>query len=294
MMVKQLFIFLLFATVCISASAQSILRGTVTDSVQKERLPMVNVALYKKGVLKAAGQTDFDGLYRITEIDAGTYDVEFSMVGYAKFRHAQLQILGGQSLSLNVEMKEDTIMSIYVLETKKIPIVNIDQTSCGHEFVSKATVADSIWLSRRCRMGLGCMLSAGVTVDKDGNTLMRGSRSEGIIFFGYDSIRISNVIPTSEIEKEVHLERKNSVIMAEMRLNVRLSPNPATTTLHLELKKEIESLQITNVQGQLMGNWTNLKMGTLQVDVSTWTNGVYFATFKQGNTVLTEKFSVIH
>jgi hypothetical protein len=262
MMAKQLFIFGLFATVCISASAQAILTGTVMDSVHKEPLPFANVALYKNGILKAGGQTDFDGIYRITEIDAGYYDVEFTYIGYEKFRHTWLQISAGQSLSLNAELKEDTIKKVvYCVFGKKIPIVKIDQMTQNCWIITNKLL-DSLPIQFFCGL---------VAVPKDSNILSKASE-----------------MPIAEIENEVQTEFKMECA------KVQLSPNPATTTLHLELKKEMESLHITNAQGQLMGNWTDLKQGTLQIEVNTWTNGLYFATFKQGNTVLTEKFSVMH
>jgi CarboxypepD_reg-like domain/TonB-dependent Receptor Plug Domain len=198
MMKKQLLTFALVLAAGSMLSAQSILMGKVTESEKKEPLAVVNVVLYQNGVFKAGGQTDFDGLYRITELDAGTYDVEFSLVGYSKLRQTGFHVNAGQTLKLDVEMSNDAkLIDVVTITEAKIPIVKIDQTSQGMELTSKQLQH----LPTKDLAGI-VGLSAGVTVDKNGNTSVRGSRPDATAFY-IDGIRSSspNAVPVSELEQ---------------------------------------------------------------------------------------------
>jgi hypothetical protein len=80
---------------------------------------------------------------------------------------------------------------------------------------------------------------------------------------------------------------------APLDASFKLSPTPASSTIYVDMKNDIESLRITNVHGQIMEDLYDLKTGTKEIAVSTWASGVYYATVKQGNKVSTKKFSVI-
>ncbi|MEO0041288.1 MAG: hypothetical protein RL329_736, partial [Bacteroidota bacterium] len=201
-MKKQLLTFSLVLTAwavqITGLSAQSILTGKVTEASKKESLPFANVILLKNGVQKAGGQTDFDGQYRITEIEPGVYDVEFSLVGYTKLRQTNFHVNAGQTLQLNAELNEDAkMLGEFVITEAKIPIVKIDQTSQGMELTSKQIQN----LPTKDLNGI-VGLSAGVTVDREGKTSMRGSRPDGTAFY-IDGVRATSTsaIPVSELEQ---------------------------------------------------------------------------------------------
>lgn len=73
----------------------------------------------------------------------------------------------------------------------------------------------------------------------------------------------------------------------------QLTPIPASTVIYIEMKKEVESLRITNVHGQVMEDFYDVKVGTKEIAVNTWASGVYYATSKQDGKVSTKKFSII-
>lgn len=58
------------------------LRGMVRDAETGEPLAFVNVVLFRNGQEVTGVNTDFDGNYTIKPVEAGTYDVLFSYVGY--------------------------------------------------------------------------------------------------------------------------------------------------------------------------------------------------------------------
>lgn len=65
-----------------AAGQDAVLRGFVTDESTGQSLPNANVMLHEAGVIMAATVTDEDGFYQIQRIDAGTYALRVSFVGY--------------------------------------------------------------------------------------------------------------------------------------------------------------------------------------------------------------------
>jgi CarboxypepD_reg-like domain len=127
-MVKQLRVFWLLTMACTLASAQSILSGKVTDAMNHEPLPFVNVLLSKNGVPKLGIQSDFDGQYRLVAMEAGIYDIEFSLISYHKCFRQQVHLIDNQSISLDIELKDDTAAA-YSIRVGKIPMVHVSNTS---------------------------------------------------------------------------------------------------------------------------------------------------------------------
>ena len=62
-----------------AATAQTSLRGKVFEKETGEPLLFANVALKKDGVFIIGTQTDFDGIYTISNIEPGTYTLEASL-----------------------------------------------------------------------------------------------------------------------------------------------------------------------------------------------------------------------
>ena len=62
---------------------QGTLKGTVTDQKNGEPLIGCNVVLRQNGQIITGARTDFDGVYTIKGVKAGTYSVEFSYIGYS-------------------------------------------------------------------------------------------------------------------------------------------------------------------------------------------------------------------
>jgi hypothetical protein len=76
---KTLIGLLLLATVHLTAQETGSVSGTVTDkSYNNEVLPFANILI--EGTTKGVS-TDFDGLYELTDIEPGTYNIVFSFLG---------------------------------------------------------------------------------------------------------------------------------------------------------------------------------------------------------------------
>ncbi len=87
-----------------AAAKTGIIKGLVTDAMNREVLPSATVAIKNKGwsVL-----TDKDGNYLLHQLPAGTYDLEVSYLGYTpSLKKVTLQ--GGQTITLNVALLAKT------------------------------------------------------------------------------------------------------------------------------------------------------------------------------------------
>ncbi|MCB0669255.1 MAG: carboxypeptidase-like regulatory domain-containing protein, partial [Saprospiraceae bacterium] len=75
-------IYIIFAVICplLSFAQQSTLYGVVTDGGLDEPLPFATVSIEDLGV---GTTSELDGVYRLTKIPPGTYEVTFSYLGYA-------------------------------------------------------------------------------------------------------------------------------------------------------------------------------------------------------------------
>ncbi len=104
------------------------IKGRVLDE-SSEGFPFVNVALYQNENIKGGATTDFDGAFKISNIAAGTYDLEIKFVGYQTYRLEGLHIRGGKLLPLSLiklresgQLMEKPIIYLYPENTQEIEI----------------------------------------------------------------------------------------------------------------------------------------------------------------------------
>ena len=60
-------------------TAQGTIRGTITDGTTGETVPFANVLVVET---QTGTTSDLDGAYEV-RLDAGTYNLEFSFLGYS-------------------------------------------------------------------------------------------------------------------------------------------------------------------------------------------------------------------
>jgi len=93
----------------------SAIHGRVLDENGKP-MPMVNVVV-KTGSSIAGTSSDFDGEYKLKPLDAGTYTVEFSFVGYSVTEvtgvtvyNSQITFLDDVTMLIKPEMKKEVVI----------------------------------------------------------------------------------------------------------------------------------------------------------------------------------------
>ncbi len=108
LMMRRGFYPLYFAIVFVSGiSAQNgVLYGTVTDGGLQEPLAFANVYIAE---MNLGATTDLDGVYRITGIPEGTYQVTFSYLGYESISQ-QIVMQEGARLELDVTLSGSGVL----------------------------------------------------------------------------------------------------------------------------------------------------------------------------------------
>lgn len=195
-MVRHLLFTLTILFIGTLASAQTILAGKVTDADTKEPIILGNVAVYQNGVLKTGQQTDFDGNFRINNLDPGTYVVEFSYVGYQPQKITNVVVFAGKTNALDVEMTAGQQLTTVVVSEHKVPLIEQDNTTQGGTITSK-----EIRNLPTKNINALAASTAGVASIDGGAVNVKGSRSDATNYY-IDGIRVAGaLIPQSEIDQ---------------------------------------------------------------------------------------------
>ena len=125
-----------------AAQEKGSLVGVVRDAKTGEGLPSVNVKIV--GTYYGAA-TDFDGNYRILNIAAGSYTVEFSMIGYTTVQRTGVEVPAGSETRIDLNMAE-TVLSLgqEVLVVGEKPLFNLEETSSKRAVTSEDLKATAV------------------------------------------------------------------------------------------------------------------------------------------------------
>lgn len=143
--------------------------GRITDKANKEGLPGVNIVL--KGTYYGAA-TDFDGNFRIKNINPGTYNIEVSLIGYKTVKFGAINVERAKTTELNVELEESALtlgQEVIIVGTR--PMLDPEETQ------SKRTISkEDIQIARLENISDIVVQQAGV-VKSDNEIHIRGGRS---------------------------------------------------------------------------------------------------------------------
>lgn len=203
---KYIFFFLLFCIFSSISYSQTILQGTVTDSLG-EGIIGATVILFQDDIQVRGVATDFDGNYIINNIVPGTYDLQFAYIGLATQRITGVQVSENQTTRFNVTLEAKTKMidELYIIEYR-IPLVDFDQTSSV-----KTVTSESIANSPITNVAGLAATSSGLTKDANGNISIRGSRGNASNYY-VDGIRVTK---EGLVGKTKRLFRKKDRILVQ-------------------------------------------------------------------------------
>ena len=173
----------------VSVAAQGTLQGTVTEKESGLTAIGASVQVKKGGVLMTGAITDFNGNYSIPDLDAGTYDVEITYVGFANVRTEGVIIYNNKIVKLDAELVSDSeVLEDFIVIGYKVPLIEVDNTTGG-----KTVTAEEI--ANLPGKSIGSIVStvAGVA-SSNGNVNIRGSRSNSTDYY-VDGIRVSGSLP---------------------------------------------------------------------------------------------------
>ncbi|MBI1225148.1 MAG: hypothetical protein GC192_07895 [Bacteroidetes bacterium] len=219
------------APLVLAKPMQTKLEGTLKDADSGEPIVFGTIALYRNGVLKTGTNTDFDGNYSLTEIDPGTYDVEFSTTGYSPMRVTGMEISAGRVNKLEEKLSPGIQLESVVV-TYQRPLIYQDNTTSGNsismarpqaaaprkkskdkvgEVQQKAWVpeTDNVTsggsltseqikaLPTRDVNALSSFTAGAATSDEDGALTIRGSRNSSTNYY-IDGVRVTGALPPKQ------------------------------------------------------------------------------------------------
>ncbi len=198
-MVRYFLLSLTFLLVSTLTIAQTSLQGKVTAGDTGEELISANIVLKKNGVYITGVSTDFNGNYSVN-IDAGTYDVSVSYLGYPDNLVQGVVIKPGQANKLDIVMAEQGIIIDEIVVTEyRVPLIEVDNTTQG-----QTITADEIRNLPTRNVSALASTAAGLSqVDEGGDVTVRGSRADATDYY-IDGVRVrgtGSMIPSSEIDQ---------------------------------------------------------------------------------------------
>jgi hypothetical protein len=144
--------------------AQASLTGTVRDA-SGSVLPGVTVEASSPALIEKtrAVVTDGNGVYRIIELNPGTYSITFSLPGFQTTRREGIQLAGTQVITIPIDLKVGNLQETITV-TGETPVVDVQ--SVRREVVLDSEIIQTVPGART----VGTLLNAtpGLTVDGNG------------------------------------------------------------------------------------------------------------------------------
>jgi hypothetical protein len=253
-MMKKPLLLLFFLFAGLVSYAQVTLSGkTLTD--KGEPVPSVVVTVKKNGVTKTNTLSDFDGLYRITGLDPGNYDIEFSLIGFATAVQKNVSLTNG-IIVVDGKMSDDPkLLNEVIIVEYKVPLVKVDNTTQGGTLTSLQIAKSPI----KDVTSLVGTAAPGVSVSANGNISVRGGRENTTDTY-IDGMRVrgTNSVPANDIEQlEVitgGLEAKyGDVVNGVVNITTKGPANKFTGALELESSKYLDKFGYQFVNANVSG-----------------------------------------
>ena len=173
---RRALIILLLAGLALPALGQGscVIEGRVFDPESGEALPGVNVMI--KGTYYG-GATDLDGRFRLTGMSPGTYDLEFSMIGYKVVLKTNTIVTIAEPAFVEIELEQTTLaLGQEVVVEGERPLLEVDQTAS-----SVRLTADDLKMNIVENVGDVLAEQAGIT-SQDNEIHIRGGRVDESMF----------------------------------------------------------------------------------------------------------------
>lgn len=200
-MLKKLSLCVLVFTTTIVSFGQGLgtLQGKIKDKATGELLPFVNVVVELNGTQKGGGSSDFDGNYKISSIQPGTYTVRASSIGYKQRQIDGVVVKSNQIVFLDIELETgDVVLDEVVVTSYAVPLIDKDGGASGGT-VSRDDIAK---MPGRSATSIAMTVGGVYSSDGSGDLSIRGARSDASYYF-IDGIKVrgGTNLPKSAIEE---------------------------------------------------------------------------------------------
>tara|TARA_B100001250_G_scaffold6926_1_gene5867 strand:- start:874 stop:4650 length:3777 start_codon:yes stop_codon:yes gene_type:complete len=196
---KNIIIFVITFLTSLGLSAQSgSLKGTVSDAMTGETIPMANIVVKSDGVPVIGSASDFDGNFNIKPIEPGRYSVEISFIGYATIIQNNVLISPNKITFSDYQLSPESsvLTEVQVIEYD-VPLIDADKSG------ATKTKEQITALPTRSVQNVAATTAGVYQEDTGGSLNVRGSRSNATSYY-VDGVKIvgsSNVLPQSAIDQ---------------------------------------------------------------------------------------------
>ncbi len=178
--------------------AQTVIVGSVKEKDGGDPVLFANIAVKKGDNLVTGGQTDFDGNYRISNIDPGTYDIEASYVGMQTQKVTGVVVINNKITRVNFNLAAEGVMlKAAEVISYKVPLIDKGSPESGQTITGEA-------IANLPNRGINAIAAttAGIASQDGGKINIKGSRDAQTVYF-LDGIRVTDasLIPSSEIDQ---------------------------------------------------------------------------------------------
>ncbi|MFT3884005.1 MAG: carboxypeptidase regulatory-like domain-containing protein [Flavobacteriales bacterium] len=161
------------------------LQGVIKDKKSGEPLPFVSVVVENRGTRVAGGQSDFDGNFRISPIDPGTYDVTASYVGYQPQKVTGVIVSNGKITFQNFDLNSGVDLQEVEVVRYKVPLIDKDGGASGTT-VTRDQIAK---MPARSATSIATTVAGASTAGTGGGISIRGARSENTYYY-IDGVKV--------------------------------------------------------------------------------------------------------
>lgn len=165
----------------LNAGVQGILEGKVKDKHSNEPLVGVNVVIIGTSIGAA---TNDEGRFMISNIEAGTYSIRFSQVGYQPLIYHQVTIRPDLRTTVNVEMVQSAVELQAIEVTAERPMIEKDVTSTN--FSLGTTQVEHLPIQN-----VGDLVTLFPSVTAEGN--VRGGKTSEVVYL-IDGLPMQDVV----------------------------------------------------------------------------------------------------
>ena len=177
------------------------LKGVVKDGSSGETLPLATVKLLKDGIIVQGTESDYDGVYNFSKIEAGTYALQAEYVGIQTFRVEGIPVRVGKIEIVDLVSPSSgsgEVIDEVVVKKFRIPIIDGTRTGGGQTLSGKD-------VDRMATRDIGTIraATAGVNQADEGEaSSSNGSRSSSNDTY-IDGVRVIGGfnVPDTEIDQ---------------------------------------------------------------------------------------------
>lgn len=188
-MYKSILYIVLFVATIISAQAQQgIIKGRVSDAVNNEAIPFVNVVI--QGTTTGT-TTDIDGNYELTELQPGLYNIQFSYLGYTDVVRYEIQVTNSLPATVDVGL-EPTDQKLDVVEVVASPFERNIESPLSVQTIGVNEIQRNPGGNRDISKAIQSLPGVSSTVSFRNDIIIRGGAPNENRFY-LDGIEVPNI-----------------------------------------------------------------------------------------------------